>query len=185
MWTLRPRSPHGLQSHNYTRDESKEVSDAAVVDQVLAYWAQHSVPWLPGVAPTELDAFEASFNVELPPDLRLFYTVTNGTEVPSTRGQDHQAYDFVPLQMVAPDPEINWAWTLVDYRESSWWYSIDLLGMSRYGINAMYLLGAVHDRPLLVARSFSEFLQLYVEENIRLRIDGAEIYDAQMRRTRP
>lgn len=149
----------------------------SAVEAVLEYWRAHDVKFLPGVSPSELDAFERRYGVTLPADFREFYQATDGTHVPLWGGQDHQSYDFWPLSEVVPDDDFSWAWNFADYRELSWWYAIDLTGEGPCGTPAaVYFMGAVGGKPLVIADSFTEFLRLYVAEDIRLRSDGARAY---------
>lgn len=142
---------------------------------VIAYWDEHDVRYLPGVSDGELRAFEDRYNVKLRDDMRYFYRMTNGTRVP-LYGQDHEAYDFWRLSELQPDSKHDWAMNFADYREMSWWYATDLTGAGRLGRGAVYLMGVDERGPLVIARSFGEFLQLYVAKDRRLRPAGAKAF---------
>lgn len=142
---------------------------------VIAYWDEHDVRHLPGVSHDEVRAFENRCNVALPDDMRCFYRTTNGTRVP-LYGQDHEAYEFWRLSELQPDSNYDWAVNFADYREMSWWYATDLTGAGRLSRGTVYLMGADEDGPLIIARSFIEFLRLYVVKDQRLRPAGAKAY---------
>jgi hypothetical protein len=143
------------------------------VDALIAYWEAHNVSFLPGVSEGELLAFEEKYAVRVPDDMRCFYRTTNGTRVPLQSGQDHESYDFGPLSVVQPDSAYHWGMNFVDYRERSWWYAIDLTGEGGFGAGTVYFMGAADGRPLIVARSFGDFLDLYVQSDEPLWPSGA------------
>lgn len=149
---------------------------SSYVSAVIAYWDAHGVSYLPGVGGDALRAFETNFGVRMPEDMRCFYETTNGTHVPLGVGQDHESYDFYPLSEIVPDSAHDWAFNFADYREVSWLYAVDLTGAGGLGSGAVYLLGAVGGKPLIVARSFGEFLDLYVHSDRRLTPPGASAY---------
>jgi SMI1 / KNR4 family (SUKH-1) len=154
----------------------------SVVDAVLAGWKEHGVPWLPGVEPAEIAAFETRNGVTLPSDLRLFYERTNGTSVPLYPGDDHRNYEFYELSRVVPDERDPWVWNFADYLLISWLFGIDLAGNGPYGKSAVYLVGG--REPAIVARSFTEFLQLYLADDQRLTPPGALAYANKTARSR-
>jgi hypothetical protein len=149
------------------------------VQAVIAYWEANRVRYLPGVDDEQVRAFEASQGVKLPDDVRCFYRTTNGTKVP-LYGQDQDSYEFWRLSELAPKARESWAINFADYREMSWWYAFDATGRGGLGKGAVYLMGAEGRRPLLVARSFTEFLQLYVDGDYRLTPPGARAYHASV-----
>jgi cell wall assembly regulator SMI1 len=152
----------------------------SVVDAVLAGWKKHDVPFLPGVEPAKIAAFETLYDVTLPPDLRLFYERTNGTR----GGLDHWDCEFYELSRVVPELLDPWAWNFADYLLLSWWYGIDLKGDGPYGKYAVYLIGGTPRKPAVVAHSFTEFLQLYLADDLRLTPRGALAYAEKAARTR-
>jgi hypothetical protein len=146
------------------------------VASVIRRWAEHDVRYLPGVTEDELLAFESRYDLKLPDDVRCFYETTNGTHVPLSAFQDHESYDFYPLSEVVPDEDYDWAMVFADYRELSWWYGIDLTGRGGHGIGTVYFLGSTRRVPLVVAHSFTEFLDLYVRDDPRIWPRGAAAY---------
>jgi SMI1 / KNR4 family (SUKH-1) len=161
-----------------------EFLTRSVVDAVLAGWKANDVPFLPGVEPAQIAAFETLYGVTLPPDVRLFYERTNGTSVPLCAGDDHRNYEFYELSRVVPDGRDPWAWNFADYLLISWWYGIDLNGGGPYGKSAVYLLGGWTPEPAVVAHSLTEFLQLYLAEDRRLTPPGALAYAKKASRRR-
>lgn len=157
-----------------------EDRSRSVVDAVLADWKKHGDRFLPAPEAAEIAAFETRYGVTLPPDLRLFYERTNGTG----GGLDHRDNEFYELSRVVPDEDDPWAWNFADYLLLSWWYGIDLTGAGPYGKGAVYLIGGTPRNPAVVAHSFTEFLQLYLADDLRLTPRGAVAYAEQAARTR-
>lgn len=145
------------------------------IDAVIAYWNEHNVRYLPGIPNDELRVFEDRYDVTLPDDVLCFYRTTNGTRVP-LYGQDHESYEFWRFSDLQPDSKYSWAMNFADYREMSWWYAMDLASGGHFGRGAVYLMGAKEGQPLVIARSFTEFLRLYVQRDPRLRPVGAKAY---------
>jgi len=146
------------------------------VRAVIEYWDAHDVRYLPGVSSDELLAFERKHGVDVPNDMHCFYITTNGTHVQWDTGQDHNSYDFYPLDGIAPDSDFRWAMTFANYRELSWWYAIDLSGGGGLGRDAIYFMGSIEGYPLIIAHSFAEFLDLYITSSLRLLPKGASKY---------
>ena len=143
------------------------------VDATISYWVAHGVPYLPGVSDDELLAFEDKHDVTLPADVRSFFKATNGTRVPLNPGWDHDYFEFWPLSEIVPDSDFAWAMNFADYQMLSWWYAIDLTGSGGLAPGTVYLLGTRDGKPQVAARSFTEFLDLYVAGSERLWPNGA------------
>ena len=146
------------------------------IEAVIAYWTAHDVPYLPGVDENDVTAFETKYDVTLPQDVREFYLITDGTHVPLCNGCDHDMYEFYRLSEIAPDAEFPWAMNFADFQMLSWWFAIDLTGGGGRGPGAVYFMGAIGGRPLIVAHTFTEFLNLYVTTDERLWPDNAKKY---------
>jgi hypothetical protein len=155
-------------------------SRRSIVDTVIAYWRDHNVPYLPGVSDGELLAFERRHAVTFQNDARCFFEATNGTRVPNYSGCDHNVYEFWTLADIVPDSEHGWIMNFADYMMNSWWYGIDFAGAGGLGKGAVYLLGASGGKPLIVAGTFTEFLELYVIDSERLYANGALAYHTSL-----
>ena len=105
--------------------------------------------------------------------MREFYRRTDGTNVPGTSGQDHNAFHFWRLREVQPDEQFRWSFPFLDYREESWRYAVDLTGNGAAGHGAIYILA---DVPVLVATSFEELAKIYVRNAERLYFDASRMF---------
>lgn len=152
------------------------------VDAVIAYWKAHDVHYLPGVSDSDFAVFEKKYGVALTEEMRCFYRVTDGTHVPLWDGQDHESFDFYRLSEIAPDSDYRWAMNFANYREMSWWYGIDLIGTGGFGRGTVFMLGARGGKPLVIAHSFAEFLELYARADDRIWQSGAFDYHQSLRR---
>jgi hypothetical protein len=137
------------------------MSAASPTESILTYWTIHGVQHFPGVGEADLNRFEELHKVKLPRAMRDFYRATNGTNVPGSTGQDHNAFHFWALWELCPDERVKWAFPFVDYREQSWRYAIDLSGEGGAGHGAIYILA---EKPLLVATTFKRFATMYVRD---------------------
>jgi hypothetical protein len=155
---------------------------SSLVKAVIAYWDAHDVWYLPGLGDDDIAMFEQAYGVKVPDDMACFYRTTNGTRAPRSTGADHDLYDFYRLSEVVPDSTYPWALTFADYCLLSWWYAIDLTGASEFGRGTVYMLGAIGGDPRAVARSFDEFLDVYVRGDDRMWQDGALAYHQALRR---
>jgi|GEM_PF-1766961 len=145
------------------------------VARVIARWKSLGLATRPGCSTRALDAFEARIGARLPADLREFLACANGLEV------DQDGFSFWPLEEYetfakvadeyalntprVPDPESYFVFS--DYLTWCWGYAIRLRAEGEgdqenlvvpIGMNEMYT----------VARSFSEFLDLYLADSSTL-----------------
>ncbi|HEY6237498.1 MAG TPA: hypothetical protein VIW69_20530, partial [Candidatus Elarobacter sp.] len=81
---------------------------------------------------------------------------------------DHRAFHFWAFREVVPDDDFPWTFPFLDYREASWRYAVDLRGNGAAGHGSIYILSS---KPILVARTFDELAELYVNESSRIYLD--------------
>lgn len=133
------------------------------VERVLERWRSHGVSFLPGVEESELDSLEERYGVHLPDDMRAFYRATNGTHGPqNSSGTDERDIEFWPVEDIKPlvrqQPKIL---DFADYMFAEHTFGIDLDETSDN-------LGTVYGGGHIMARCFSEFMEMYVAEDERL-----------------
>ena len=63
---------------------------------VLGFQIQPGTKWLPGLVPAKLEAYEARLGIMFPDDLRKFYLLANGTDIPNIdlHGSDGRPQSF-------------------------------------------------------------------------------------------
>lgn len=133
------------------------------VERVLQRWRDHGISFLPGVDESELAALEERYGVRLPDDMRAFYRATNGTHGPqNSTGTDEEVFDFWPVEDIKP-PARQWPKSLdfADYMIGEHGFAIDLDETSNN-------FGTVYGGGHIMARSFSEFMDMYVAGDERL-----------------
>jgi hypothetical protein len=149
-----------------------ESASGGAVARVIARWKSLGLAIRPGCSSRALDAFEARIGARLPADLREFLACANGLEV------DQDGFSFWPLEeyetfaKVADEyppntprvPDSGSYFVFCDYLTWCWGYAIRLRAEGEgdqeslvvpIGMNEMYT----------VARSFSEFLDLYLADS--------------------
>jgi hypothetical protein len=133
------------------------------VERVLERWRDHGISFLPGVDESELASLEERYGVRLPDDMRAFYRATNGTHGPqNSSGTDERDIEFWPVEDIKPlarqQPKVL---DFADYMFAEHTFGIDLDETSKN-------FGTVYGGGYIMARSFSEFMEIYVAGDERL-----------------
>jgi hypothetical protein len=139
---------------------------ARQLSKLKAHWEKEGISFYPGLNNSEIAAFEQAQKVCLPDDLREYYRHFNGCddayfrflrltelEHPSTipRQADISHYDLSKREFV-----------IVDYLQYCYWYTVDLSDPSAKE-SPVYISGTLNNH--VVARSFSDFLKLYLDDD--------------------
>lgn len=135
------------------------------VDRVLEHWRSRNVKYLPGVSESELRSFERKHKVDLPEELRAFYTATNGVRVPGTDEVDDRNYDFWPLHELRLVENNRSQLYFADFQQWTWPFAIELVGDEHAERGAIYV---VSGRLIKIAQSFAEFMDLYIADDSSL-----------------
>jgi hypothetical protein len=146
----------------------------SAVQDLIEYWKSQGIRAPMGNSDDAILEFEAQNNVHLPADMREYFRATNG--MPGVgRGCDNNGFRFWPLNEVAAVPvrcgekdvslpesaHLEQHFLFADYFEWSWAYAIDLSGRDPGGQPVIHI-GTLE--PKTVARSFSQFLELYLRD---------------------
>jgi SMI1 / KNR4 family (SUKH-1) len=139
------------------------IDKFAFVERVLERWRDHGISFLSGVDESELASLEERYGVHLPDDMRAFYRATNGTRGPqNSSGTDEQGLEFWPVEDIEPlvrhQPKIL---DFADYMMAEHTFGTDLDETSNN-------FGTVYGGGHIMARSFSEFMEMYVAGDERL-----------------
>jgi SMI1 / KNR4 family (SUKH-1) len=145
-----------------------------VVSRLVAHWKSQGINILHGNSEEALGEFEKLNNVQMPPDLREYFKVTDGMPPRARKvGCDREGFFFWPLKDLKAVPIVleniglqpvkngEKSFVFADYFDWSWAYAIDLSG-PQSGEHAIVHVGTLE--PKTVARSFSEFLELYIKD---------------------
>ena len=149
------------------------------IEDLISYWEAEGLSIGTGNSRGSLDEFENRNSVKLPNDFRHYLTATGGM-LPGSNG-DTKGFHFWPLSDLksvtvvcaetgVPLPEgerLDKHFVFADYREWSWAYAIDLSGLAE-GDHPIIHVGTL--QPKTVARSFSEFLDLYLRDALELYV---------------
>ena len=153
--------------------------------KIIEYWRSNGLAIANGVSADELSRFEIKHDLRLPDDLRDYFLTVNGMVQNVKDESDKNLFAFWPINKLGPMPEICAAdscavpdivnpssyFVFIDYFMWSWAYAIQL-GEST---NSVILVGT--KSPTVVARSFAEFVDLYVA-------DDRDVYEGPTRRAR-
>lgn len=149
-----------------------DTPDAA--SRLIAWWAAKGVPVRPGCPAGALDAFEARTGRVLPADLRAFLRAADGAEVDDgfffLPLEEYEPFDQVAARHAQGCPSVEDAdsyYVFCDYLQWSWRYAIRLRAPGEAdGGNDVVPVGM--NQMFVVARSFSEFVGLYLADSDRL-----------------
>lgn len=142
-------------------------SRTEIFEELLRYWRNNAVPYLPGVRESEIALFEQRYSVRTADDFRQFYLRTDGTFVPGATGCDAQGFAFWRLRDVRRDSESG-VFIFADFMDESWWYAVDLSPAEHEQPGAVSLFGGPPFRPVTIASSVSDFVSLYLSNDKRL-----------------
>jgi cell wall assembly regulator SMI1 len=154
----------------------------ALIRRLQDYWVRNGIQLRSGAATKQIDSFEDRYSVQLPVDLRHYFEAVDGMD----RGDaDTNMFSFLPLEHVRPVteelahfrgipdyrtitktlPEAEHYFVIIDYMIWSAAYAIDLNRTNQIGGIIRICNGTSYFE---VAKSFSEFLELYLIDWQRL-----------------
>lgn len=150
------------------------------IEDLTSYWKSEGISIGTGNSPVSLDEFENRNSVKLPEDFRNYLKATDGM-VPM-RNCDSKGFRFWPLSEIGavpavcadngvllPDVEhLDKHFVFADYREWSWAYAIDLSG-PQGAEHSIIHVGTL--KPKTAARSFTQFIDLYLRDARELYTD--------------
>jgi hypothetical protein len=146
---------------------------------LVSYWKSEGISTTTGNSSDSLDEFENRNAIKLSKDFRHYLTAVGGMP-PGSNGDTKGFHfwtlsDLKPVTVICaetgvPLPEaehLEKHFVFADYREWSWAYAIDFSGPAE-GDHPVIHVGTL--RPKTVARSFSEFLDLYLRDALELYV---------------
>jgi hypothetical protein len=145
--------------------------------KLIRHWKADGLAIAPPATEDDLMRFELLHEATLPFDVRDYFLAVNGMLQKSPHDTDSEMFTFWPLQMmtrVTDEPGLGgpqWksptGWRpekyflFVDYMQSCWAYAIRLDGRA---IDRGEVVDVGTLKPRVVARSFSEFVDMYVRD---------------------
>lgn len=143
------------------------------------HWLRHGVDIEVGVSESKLNAFEHKYKVYLPQDLRDYFTLINGMSPGVMDGVFIRFWmldEIKPLSEDAPEyaapnyiDDANSVFVFADWSVWAHAFGIRLSPAKEQVSNTVYVLGYLPAVP--IARSFSEFVDLYLTDKDRLITD--------------
>ncbi len=145
----------------------------SVGDKLKQYWStQKSLTLRDGNVQEKLQHFEHKHSVKLPSDLAEYFLTIDGMQLNET---DNEGFWFLPLQEIsltrkfhassANFPDADNYYVFADYLGQCWWYAIRL---TTENLADNPVLGIGWETPKQMARSFTEFIELYLVDHPRL-----------------
>ncbi len=161
--------------------DSCHPDSIALIDQVHRFWKDLKYDINPGASIEQVEAFESHYSVRLPPDLRKFYATVDGMRewmcddglnswlmlglvksVPEDLAHFKGVPDYRDITQTLPDAH-RW-FVIVNYSITCAVYAIRLSGNNEETPVRWIGSGRQHQ---VVAASFTEFLERYLDEPYR------------------
>jgi SMI1 / KNR4 family (SUKH-1) len=145
-----------------------KVRMLAIAETLKQFWLRQGIKLRPGATEEELTAFKAKYKIRLPQDLREYLATVDGFDGSEHWMTDNEVITFLGLDEMKPLCEY-WSPTVADshsyfvfadYSLAAHVYAIRLDASMR-GNDVV----VVYDRTVAVARSFSEFIEGYLENS--------------------
>jgi SMI1 / KNR4 family (SUKH-1) len=144
--------------------------------RLIGHWKSQGLAIAEGAANHELVEFEAREGVRIPKDFRAYLEQVNGMIQAAPDVCDVNLFAFWPLNRIksirdecpeyAKDRTAQNFFVFADYMIWSWAYAVEMNAIESEA-GQVILVGGL--RPQVVSRSFTEFVDLYIQ-------DAAEIY---------
>jgi hypothetical protein len=144
-------------------------------EKLWDYWNAQGLKIAAGATGREVHSFESLNSVILPPDFRDYILTVNGMFQDFENSSDQKGFAFWPLNQMTnaaqelanrpsaePGPtNLQSYFIFADYMHRSWAYAINL---GTDPAKAGHIIHVDTLRPKVVARSFTEFVNLYVQD---------------------
>src|SRR5690349_7891094 len=136
------------------------------------FWIMQAVESGTGASEAEIAAFESTYQIILPDDVRSYFLKVNGMKK-STEGMDNKMMTFYSLKDVKPlskemeGYEIENAesyFVFADYNITSWYYAVQLSGNTEQPACVFRI--DIDGTLTKLERSFSRFIERYFNEDI-------------------
>ena len=149
-------------------------------EKLLWHWASQGLVIAKGNEERALIDFEINNSLRLPLDMRRYLAVANGMSSIPGSDVDSNGFRFWPLEQMRPVPTVCAEagvpvpavqdplryFVFADYLDWSWAYAIDLGG----GGSGQPVIHVGTLEPKTVAHSFTEFVDLYVQDSRELYV---------------
>ena len=148
-----------------------------LVTKLAQHWKTQGLKVRSGTPPDRVAQFEATRRVSLPTELREYFLELDGMDPHWPNDHDANGFSFWPLPRVRlaseeltkagmkPFAGSDQYFAFGDYLNWSWAYGIHLTSDAQQG-GRVLLIGK--DPPIEVAKSFGEFVDLYLQDSPRL-----------------
>jgi len=143
--------------------------------RIRQHWDnQPCLPRHRGADPKAIDALEARHSVVVPADFREYLRELNGLPEAKTRegwdNVDSTGFEFLPLAMLRPTEQSARFFVFARWALGDMSYAI-CLGPSRHHGRVVVVGDSLH----VIAGSFEEFAQMYVEDSMSLYGGGPAV----------
>jgi SMI1/KNR4 family protein SUKH-1 len=151
--------------------------------KLISHWRSLNFLIAPGNSEQTIREFESRKNVIFPPDFREYLLSVNGMLQAGGYDCDPNGFAFWPLSFIKSvrEESLNHSSSLpevqdldehfvfVDYLQWCWAYAIRLTPRPSDGGQVIHV-GKLH--PKVIASSFTEFVDLYLGDDVELYTDG-------------
>jgi len=149
-----------------------EISN--VLDRLVKYWQEESIPLASGTTGNEIAGFENVKGIRLPAEFHQYFTTVNGMESFYPNYTDSNGFLFYPLEELNlfedefagyPAMELNLdlvnkkCLIFANYLHKSWTYGV-VIGRDTGEYSIVKILD--HSRYVAIANSLSDFLEKYL-----------------------
>lgn len=147
-----------------------------IAQRLANHWGQ-SLSSRRGASSAAVSGFEARHAVKLPGDMRDYLLQLDGTGASWPNDQDAKGFSFWQLTQIRPVndelaskglsalPGLERYFAFADFLTWMWAYAIELDSQASL-VNRVVLVGK--DHPIRVADSFTEFVDLYLQNSSRI-----------------
>jgi len=136
------------------------------IETLKTFWLRQGIKLRPGASKDDLDVFEAKYNKRLPEDMREYFAAVNGFDLSEQWVTDGELITFLGLDEMKPLSEY-WSWSIPDF-DSFFVFADYSLAAHVYAIHLDASVQrnevvVVYERLVEVARTFSEFIEGYLQ----------------------
>ena len=151
----------------------------SLAERIELYWLKQNLRLRQGVLIEQIMDFEAKYGVRLPDDMREYFSVVNGMDQSEHWMADDNFISFWALDEVKPLAEempecvcesADSYFVFADYSIFAYAYAIRLSAAG----NESHPVIVTYDRPVVIANSFTDFMEQYLRGNKNILFPAPE-----------